>query len=377
MPYIPTMPKNRILPALGIATLIPLVSWAQAPSGGNFPGAGIAPTAKEAPTEAETQIDAAVKQLAALESVSADLVQKVDMLDQTFELKGRYLKAPDHRVYLRLTVTGLADAEGTLLQVCDGKTLWDYKKILDAQSYGKFEIDKILEKLKSPDLDPTLRDRVNSQLGFSGPEELLVGLRSSVKFDQKESSTLDGRDVWVYRGEWRNRNALLGAKQQPLPATTALPAYYPSLVVLYVGKQDGWPYKLTLVGRKPSVLLDKSKNAAEARRLASQEVQPTRIELIYSNVVLNPKLNLDEFAFQPPPNAPVDDQTAAIVQGLEQAIAYQAAQKKAEAAKSELPTLDKALEVPRPTDNPGIPTIPDTLPTGKATAPAGAGTPPR
>jgi len=309
-----------------------------------------------------------IKQLGTLKSVSADLLQKVEMLDQKFELKGRYLKAPEKRAYLRLAVTGLADAEGTLLQVCDGQVLWEYKKILEGQSYSKIEVGKILELLKSPDLDAAIRDRVGSQLGFSGPEELLVGLRASVKFDQKESGTLDGHDVWVFRGEWRNRNAILGPRQSQVAATTAIPAYYPSLVVLYVDKENGWPYKLTLVGRKPSVLLDKSKSAGEARRQASQEVQPTRIELIYSNVVINPSLKIDEFAFQPPPGAQVDDQTAPIVQFLEQAIAYQVAQKKAEAAKSEVPTLKESLDAPGPSGKSGVPKIPDSLTPGKSDA---------
>jgi hypothetical protein len=302
--------------------------------------------------------------------VSADLVQKVDMLDQKFEVKGRYLKAPQQRTYLRLAVTGLADGEGTVLQVCDGQVLWEYKKILEGQTYSKIEVGKILELLKSPDLEPGIRDRVGSQLGFSGPEDLLVGLRSTVKFDQKESGTLDGHDVWVFRGEWRNRNAILGQRQQsPVAPTAAIPAYYPSLVVLYVDKENGWPYKLTLVGRKPSMLLEKSKSAGEARRQASQEVQPTRIELIYSNVVLNPSLKIDEFAFQAPPGANVDDQTAPIVQFLEQAIAYQVAQKKAEAAKSEVPVLNEGVEVPRPSAKPGVPKIPDNLSPGTSGAP--------
>lgn len=369
MPYIPTMPKNRLLTALAVACLFPLVSLAQPPAAPQPPGAAATPTPKEPPTEAETQIDAAVKQLEALKSVSADLVQKVNMLDQKFEIKGRYLKAPDRRIYLRLTTSGLADANASMLQVCDGQTLWDYKKVLDGETYVKFDIGKILEKLNSPDIAPEMRTSIITQLGFSGPAELLTGLRRAVKFDQKESGTLDGRDVWVFRGEWRNRNSILGQKgqQQPIPATTALPAYYPSLVVLYVGKNDGWPYKLTLVGRKPSVLMDKTKNAGEARRRESMDVQPTRIELIYSNVVLNPSLKLAEFAFQPPPDTRFDDGTAQIVQGLEQMIAYQAAQKKTEASKSEPPTLDKGLTVPPLRDQPGAnPPTPDNTTPGKA-----------
>ena len=362
MPYIPTMPKNRILPAICVATLIPLLATAQTLSP---PPAANAPTSApiEPPTDADKQVDAAIQQVGALKSVSADLVQKVDMLDQKFEIQGRYLKAPDRRVYLRLKVVGLADTDGTILQICDGQTLWHYQKILDTQEYRRFDVAKVFEKLSSPDLDRAQREPIIAQLGFAGPEELLSGLRKAVKFDQKEAGTLDGRDVWIVRGEWRNRNALT-PKQQPLPQTAALPAYIPSLVVLYLGKDDGWPYKLTLVGRTPTRLLDARKNAAEARRAAAQDVSPTRIELIYSSVKLNADLKLDEFAFQPPPGARVEDSTQQIVNGLEQLIQYQAAQKKAEAAKSEIPTLNEKLDLPT-RDGSAPPTLPSTLPQTK------------
>ena len=312
MPYIPTMPKNRILPVLCVASLFPLIATAQPPPGN--PNA--APVANEPPTESDKVVDAAIKQVAALKSVSADLVQKVDMVDQKFEIQGRYLKAQDRRLYLRLKVSGLVDTDGNVLQVCDGQTLWDYQKVMDNTFIRKIEVAKVFEKIDSPDLDPTLREQILSQFGFAGPDELLKGLRKAVKFDQNELGTLDGREVYIVRGEWRNRNALIPAKQQPLPATAALPAYIPSLVVLYLGKDDGWPYKLTLVGRNPTRLLDPKKNAGEARRLASQEVSPTRIELIYSNVKLNADLKLDEFAFQPPPGARWEDGTQPIVNFL-------------------------------------------------------------
>ena len=72
------------------------------------------------------------------------------MLGQRFEIKGRYLKAPDDRVSLRLAVAGLAKSTGTMLQVCDGETLWDFQQVLESQNYHTLKIAPILEKLKSP-----------------------------------------------------------------------------------------------------------------------------------------------------------------------------------------------------------------------------------
>src|SRR4051812_33429830 len=123
MPYIPTMPKNRTFPALGIALLIPLAAWAQSPSepakapapaattpdatpaapAGSTQAVQAAQTAAaaaaEAPTETETFLDGAIKAIDKLKTVSADIVQKVDMLDQKFNISGRYLKGQEGRIY--------------------------------------------------------------------------------------------------------------------------------------------------------------------------------------------------------------------------------------------------------------------------------------
>jgi outer membrane lipoprotein-sorting protein len=363
------MPKNRILPALGIAALIPLVAWAQPPSAPAPPGTPLpAPVvAPDPPTEAEVEatkeLDTAIAKVAALKSVSADVAQSVDMLDQNFVIKGRYLRAPNHRIYLRLDVLGLIDADGTMLQVCDGEVLWDYRKILDSQYYAKIGVAQVFEKLASPDLDAAIRAQVVTSLGFSGPEQLLIGLKKAVKFDQKEAATVDGREVWILRGEWRSREGMLGPNQQPLPATAPLPAYVPSFVVLTIGKDDGWPYKVRLVGRRPSVVMDTRKVGPDGRLVGSrssiQEVKPTEVELTYTNVKLNAELNVEEFAFQPPPGARVDDSTQAIVQMLDQAILQSAAKRKAEAAKADDPLLKQSIDIPK-ANLPAVPATPVT-----------------
>ena len=359
MRYIPTMPKYRTSSAIAFFALIPMSAWAQAPAPAAAPPGSVQAAQAavvEPPTEAELSLEAAVKKLAALKSVSSDILQLVDMLDQRFEIKGRYLRGGNHRIYLRLAVTGLVDAEGEMLQVCDGQTLWDYQQILESKSFRKTEVGEIFEKLKSPDLDDKFRDLVIAQLGFSGPEELLKGLRRSVKFDQKSSETLDGKDVWVLRGEWKSRDGLLSPNNQPIAPTAALPAYVPSLVIVWVDKASGWPHKVRLVGKKPTIVQDTRKTGADGQRIGAkssiQEVKPTVMVLTYSNLLLNPDLKQDDFAFQAPPGARVEDSTQQILSGLDQQILGRAAQRKNEAAKGENPALlNESIPVPR-TDAP-------------------------
>ena len=364
MPYIPTMPNYRIYFAVGMACLIPLAAWAQNPGAPAVaPGVPAAPqgsveaaTAKaaaavvEPPTEAELTLDAAAKKLVALKSVSADISEKVEMLEQKFDINGRYLKAPGNRMLLRLKVSGLADADGIMQQVCDGQVLWDFQQVLQNQSYQRLDIGQVFEKLRAPEIDEALRLQITTQLGFSGPDELIVGLRRAIKFDQKTAGTHEGKAVWVITGTWKNRNGLLGPNAQPLPLTAPLPSYVPSLVTIRIGQEDGWPYKLVLVGKVPTVLMDSRPKGQDGRPLGSPKAtskeNPTRIELTYSNVQLNPSIKADEFAFQPPSNAQVEDRTTQLITMLDQRIQMIVAQKKADASKGEEPLLKESIKIP-------------------------------
>ena len=292
------------------------------------------------------------------------------MLGQRFDVKGRYLKAPNNRVYLRLAVSGLAKSTGTMLQVCDGETLWDFQQVLESQNYHTLKIAPILEKLKSPELDDALREQVMTQLGFSGPDALLVGLRKALRFDQKEEGTLDGKAVWILRGTWKDREGLIGPDQQPLSPTATLPAYIPSLATVWIGKEDGWPYKVVLVGRAPSILQEEGRQlGADGRPKAVQKAQPSRITLTYSNVQLNPPLKPEEFAFQAPPGVRVDDNTEALLNMLEQTLQARIAQKKQEAAKAEplLGSIDRGPQSPG--EPPTLPRFPPATSPPPATTP--------
>jgi outer membrane lipoprotein-sorting protein len=369
LPYIQTMHHKRTN-AL-VAALAPVVLFSAcmatgpqahgqgAPAPQTAPPAGLAAArpaepAAEPATEAEKKIDDAIKQLAAIKSVSADFVQSVDMLKQKFDITGRYLKAPTSRIYLKLTINGLPDSSGTLLQICDGETLWDYQQILESKMFRKLSIKPVFERLNSPDMDPKTRDQAMTQMGFAGPEALLLGLRKAVKFNEKEEGTLDGKPVWILRGVWRSRNGLVGPDQRPLPPTGPLPAFVPSIANLYVGKSDGWPYKIELLGKVPTILIDNRLRDREGRIIGSkssiERVDACSVVLTYSNVKIepNPPMRADEFAFQAPPNTPVDDSTDAIIKGLDQAIQMQALQKRAEANRQDGPVLDQAIDIPKP-----------------------------
>jgi hypothetical protein len=374
MPFLPTMPKNRAIPAVAVGLLIPLASLAQVPAPGPGPAPGDAAKApavpagafaiqpdpaaakkddkKDAPpTEAEKALDKAIEQIRKAKSFSAEIAQSVDMLGQKFEVKGTFLKSGEDRVYLKLSVSGLGDATATTLQACDGTTLWDYRQVLDTQTYRKFSIGPIFKKLEDPVLDATIRDQVHTELGFAGPDALLSGLRQRVTFNQKAEETLDGKKVWAIRGEWKDRSGLVGPNQQPLPATIPLPPYMPANVAIWLGQEDGFPYKVEMYGNLPSMLAaDNRRTGPDNRPLGggkppASKVEPTRIVLRYTDVKVNAPLKPELFGWQPPADARgVQDLTEPYLARIGQAIQYKTAEKKAEAARSTEPILDGALD---------------------------------
>jgi hypothetical protein len=363
----PLMPNIQILLTLALAAA--LTPWARAqaptPAPASIPAAPgpapapapAVPAAPEPPTEAELALDAAIGRVKALKTVSAEIAETVDMLGQRFTVAGQYKRAGDYRVVLKLTLAGLGDTRGTMLQICDGTTLWDYSEILDSQNYRRLEVGKILKRLEGPEFDAATRDYAIGQLGFSGPDALLSGLRKAIKFERKEAATLAGRPVWFLQGAWKDLAALTGPGQPALPPGAPLPPYVPSLASVWIGQEDGWPYQVLLEGRVPTILLTPNRpmlgpDGRPVGRITSPRQElPSKFLLTYSQVTLDAPIALEEFAFRAPPSARVYDQTEDRLAELEHAAQLIQQAKKAAAASKGEPELDGTLEVPKPSSD--------------------------
>ena len=343
------MPAQPAEPAAGKAAGVPDTA-----RGGTAAGPGGIPTApaEAPPTEAERTIDESIRKISKLQSVAAELEQDVEMLNQKFKITGRYLKAPNTRIYVLLTISGgLADTTGRFLQVCDGETLWEYELVLDQSYYRKLTIKPILERLNSPDLDPEIKAKATTQMGVAGPETLLLGLRKTLLFNQKEDAVLDGKKVWKFHGTWKNRQGL-AFNNQPVNPLGPLPPYIPMDAVLYLGVEDGWPYKLELLGREASNLADVRKKGQDGKIVGSkssrEKVPRTKITMTYSNVKLNAVIRQDEFVFQAPANASVADDTESLLKTLDRALEASAQKKKTDAARKDGEVLEQPIAVPVP-----------------------------
>jgi outer membrane lipoprotein-sorting protein len=361
-----TCPATISSSELASTTLRPASDDAATPtassSSSHVAGSAPAPKPEQAATNAVRLIDQAISQIAELDSVAADVVQTVEMLNQKFTIKGHYLKAPGWRVYLQLTVDGTADTNVKSLQVCDGETLWDFQEVFDSRLFTRLSIKPILERLVAPDLDRKTKESAITQMGFAGTEALLSSLRKYYVFDtaENEEKVVEGKAVWVLHGSWTRASGLLVPEARPAGPQGILAPYIPGDATLYLGKADYWPYKLVLAGKEPAVPLDTRRRGVNGEpigaRSSIERLEPTRIVLTYSDVRLNATISTDQFKAPTPPGAAADDRTETIMKGLDQALNTEVERKKREAARDEEPLRAQPIEIEiPPTAEPSAP----------------------
>lgn len=373
--YNRTMPNKRIITLLALSAAIPFLAWGQVPPQDPLTGSPLGSQAKPAPepeappTPAELALDEAIAKIRARDAISSDVLVQVSILGHKFRVSGIYLKAPGLRSLLRLSVSGLGDSTGTMQQVCDGVTLWDYSQVMEQQTLELVRVGPVMELLQKPELEEDLRSQIETQLGLSGPEALLAGLRKVSRFDQIAEDTLDGRPVLVIGGSWKESEvAGLPGGQAAIDRFGMLPAYVPSIVRLWIGKDDGWPYKVALQGRMGSMMHDGPLLNAEGRiisRKAAATRQPqSSLTLFYT---LNDKPVRDEdFLFAAPPTVNAQDLTERVTATLEAAMAEGAARKRA-AGTGTGDLLDESIPAPAPE-----PAQPESVPAPDTGAPLGA-----
>jgi outer membrane lipoprotein-sorting protein len=303
---------------------------------------------------AEHLFDEAISQVCRLDSVSADLVQTVEMLNQTFTIEGHFLKAPGSRIYLELALAGAGRTNFTTLQVCDGETLWDFQKIADSRVFTRLSLKPILERLTAPDLEPKTRDTAIAQIGLAGVDSLLAGLRSHYKFDRidAEASVVDDQPVWVVHGNWTSTRGLLPADSRPDSPQRLLPPYIPGEATVYLGKADYWPHKVILAGTQPAVAMDTRRRGLNGEPIGARssiiKLEPTRIVLTYSNVQRPAAIPDDRFRAPTPRGTAAEDRTKSIIDAIDQAPRIQDGKKKGETSREDKPLVLPPIDIELP-----------------------------
>lgn len=248
-------------------------------------------------SEAEKLLDLAIAKIESLTQFRCDVRQVTEMLGYRFTADGQYAIGPEYRMLYELKVQ-LTDTTGTIKEVCDGRTHWQNQKIFDEQQLVKIDLKKMLPILDNSKFNKDLRDSLIRRLGFSGMVPLMKGLRESQQFETYDEEMLDDKPVYLLHGQWREDVINQASFRGQQLSLANLPPFMPNKSSVWIGREDGWLYKVELESTK--------------KVLGST----TKITLEFLDPQIGVELPESLFIFEPPAGVRALDQTDAMFQNL-------------------------------------------------------------
>jgi hypothetical protein len=200
----------------------------------------------------QTLLDNAVISVENQPRISAQISEEGELFGHPMQGIGRYYEVrqgPIPLIHLEMTLQ--VDAVTTsLVQVCNGTTLWTYRKLPDNESLWKIDAVRAITALEQAAgrLPP---GRVAASPGLGGLGRLVRGLNSQFVFAAALPDEVEGTPVWKLSGVWKPEvlGRLLpdqkdaGAKGRPFdPAKLA--GHLPDAAIVYLRQSDYFPLRI-------------------------------------------------------------------------------------------------------------------------------------
>lgn len=261
------------------------------------------------------------EQLQKCTTISAKVVEKIEVLEKSYKAEGRYLqtalKPNDWHMRLELQVK-IGRSEGTLMEICDGEVLWTRlevdqsgkqdKKAPKDQMLTRRNISEIMSAARKLGDEKTEKDLIVA-LGLGGLPALIAAIEQDMTFDTTTEGTLRDRPVSVVHGSWLDAVAqkLRGGQQQPgqgAPHPSLLPAFVPDAVRIYVDRETGFPHRIMYLKK------------LAGRGDVDKPILKPMVTLDFIDVVLNQPINQQDFDYQAPEGVTPIEQTKLFVDRL-------------------------------------------------------------
>ncbi len=247
-------------------------------------------------------------------SISAKIAHSIDLFGHKPVGSGIYLEErSDRGLRLRLEVRiQLAGQTGSLLHVCDGRYLWMYEKLGDRESLTRIDVQRVGQALEESGSMGRL-GTIGWWPGLGGLSKLLRGLHDAFDFPTVDQTRLGQPPlpVWRLHGQWKPEKLaeLLPDQQKNLekgkPVDLAkLPPHLPDHVVLFLGKIDGFPYRIEYRRQQPSET--QAEDAPNDRAVVTIKLH---------EVALNASIHPTYFLYSPG-DLPISDGTGQFLKGL-------------------------------------------------------------
>jgi hypothetical protein len=265
-------------------------------------------------SQAKLLLKDAVRTLEGRDSISAKIRHEAEIFDKHLVGTGVYLeqrRGQDRLLRLELR-TQLGDQSSSLVQVCDGRYFWVHRNLPSDVKLSRIDLAQVARAMRKTERAP---GQVNRDMlpSLGGLPKLLRGLDTAFDFTQVEQGRWGKRKqpVWRLQGQWKREQLLkllpnqkeAMEKGEP-PDTNKLPEYLPDQVVLLLGREDLFPYRIEY----RRILPEKASHSGgpTSRALVTMDLFEVNI-----NVPIDPT----RFIYSPG-DIEFSDQTAAFLQSL-------------------------------------------------------------
>lgn len=235
-------------------------------------------------------------------SISAKVRQRIDLLGHPLIGSGIYLqqgRGPTRALRFDLNLqTG--EKLASMQQISDGKELWISEEVGSHTRLSRVDVARLARARPRSPLPP------NAWLALGGLPKLLSGIEGSFQFGTVAESRLEDLPVWTIEGTWNRARLvqLLGDQKEAIEAgqpadLSKLPPNLPDRVVLHVGCDDFFPYRIEYWRAAASSAAGDAKAGAEdvGRMIVLMELYEVRL-----GATINPQ----EFAFKRGATKPLD-----------------------------------------------------------------------
>lgn len=221
--------------------------------------------AGEGSAAADDVLAQSLARLDRLESLSAQLRQRVEAFGTTLSGSGRYLQgSPASRTW-RLELKLVVGAEiGSLKQISDGQVLWTHSQVHDHQRLTRVDLTATgqggsagLAPADEPGAAGLPAGDVRGWLGAGGLPRLLELLARDVTWDAPQLVELSGRVAWQLQGTWRpdvlSRLAAEAVTDGPAPTVdwSRVPLNVPERLSLWIDRESRLPSRLEFTRDHP------------------------------------------------------------------------------------------------------------------------------
>jgi hypothetical protein len=184
--------------------------------------------------------------------ISARIKQQGELFGHQVTGEGRYYElrqGPIPRIHFELTAE-VGSVSTSLVQVCNGTTFWTYRKLPNGESLSKVDAVRAITALEQA-AGKRPREAMAASPGLGGLGRLMRGLNAQFEFTSVVADQLSGLPVWKLSGGWKPAHLarLLPNQKEALqkgrpPDLTRLPAQLPDSVILFLGQEDYFPFRI-------------------------------------------------------------------------------------------------------------------------------------